>query len=407
MQASEFTKDAPGRLVKNLDGNLAFVPDPLPAKLVWDNELGATLSAAERALGRLVGVGQTLPNPRIVVRSFLRREAEFSSRIEGTFANFSDMVLFEQTQSVEERVPDVREVANNEQALAHGLDSVQQRGREVSLFLLKEMHQILMTGVRGEDKLPGQFRSMQAHIGHSTQIAEARFVPPPPLLVPELMEQLETYIGAPSDLPALARSAMIHYQFETIHPFADGNGRIGRVLILLLLCAEKVLPMPLLNPSAFLEQHRREYYQHLLDVSQRGEWTGWVKFFARGIAREAMDAVDRIERLKTLQADYHRRLQKARVSAILLRLVDELFVTPAITVSRAADVLDVGYTSAQKNVGKLVAVGVLREISGRHRNRLYLAAEVVEAVEGRPLPADLRRRHSPRRNQKRAESTEV
>ena len=184
----------------------------------------------------------------LVVRSFLRREAEFSSRIENTFADLTELALFEQTPSVEERVSDVREVANNERALAFGLEAVEKQRREVGVSLIKEMHRLLLDNARGEDKQPGEFRTRQVHIGNSRRIEEARFVPAPPLLVPELMDRLIDYIHAPSDLPPLARSAMIHYQFEAIHPFADGNGRIGRVLILMLLCAEKVLPLPLLNP---------------------------------------------------------------------------------------------------------------------------------------------------------------
>ena len=341
-------------------------------------------------------MGLTLPNPRIVLRSFLRREAELSSRIENTHANFSDLALFEQTRSVEERVPDVREVANNEQALSFGLRAVQD-GRGVSLSLIRQMHQVLMKDIRGADKSPGRFRELQVHIGRTNRIEEARFVPAPPLLVPELMEQLVAFARAQGDLPALARSAMLHYQFESIHPFSDGNGRIGRVLILMLLCADGVLPLPLLNPSAFLERHRTEYYEHLVNVSRRGEWTEWVKFFARGIAEEARDAVERIERLKRLQTDYLRRLRSTRASSLLLRLVDELFVNPATTVKRAAEVLGVGYTSAKKNVERLVKSGILSEISGRSRDRLYFAGEIVEAVEGKPWTDEGRRPERGRR----------
>lgn len=382
MQVTDFTKDAPGRLVRNLDGHWTFIPHPLPGKVNWDSELASLLTTAERALGRLAGAGEALPDPRIVVRSFLRREAEFSSRIEGTFANLSDLVLFEQTQAVEQRVPDVREVANNERAIAHGLTSVQELGRTVTLSLIKEMHQILMTGVRGEDRQPGLFRSQQAHIGRSAQIADARFVPAPPMLVPELMEQLEACIRSPSDLPPLVQIAMVHYQFEAIHPFADGNGRIGRVLILLLLCTQGVLPMPLLNPSAFLERRRDQYYQHLLDVSQRGAWTQWAKFFAAGIAEEASDALQRVARLKSLRDSYHARLQHRRVSAVALRLVDELFITPVISVKKAAQVLGIGFTSAQKHVDRLVAAGIVAQITSGARNRLFMARQIIQAVDG-------------------------
>ena len=176
---------------------------------------------------------------------------------------------------------------------------------------------------------------------------------------------------------------MIHYQFEAIHPFEDGNGRIGRVLILLLLRAEGILPLPLLNPSTFLEAHRDEYYQHLLDVSQKGTWAEWVKFFARGIEAAAADAIAQIDRLRGLQAEYYGKLQTARSSALLLKLVDELFVRQAITTTRAAEVLGVTYVAAQSSIDKLVAAGILREITGQKRNKLYLADGIIAAVRGR------------------------
>lgn len=387
MQTVDFKEDAHGELVRNMSGQITFVPRPLPGPLRLDWELSNLLNVAERALGRLVGVGQTLPNPRIVVQSFIRREAQLSSRIEDTHAQLSDLALFEQTQSVEKRVPDVREVHNNERALTYGLQMVQERGREIGVPLIKEMHDLLLRGVRGSDKQPGQFRTIQVFIGRTERIEDARFVPAPPGKVPELMEQLAAHIGTPSDLPPIGRAAMVHYQFEAIHPFADGNGRIGRVLILLLLCAEGVLPLPLLNPSAFLEAHREEYYHHLLHVSQRGAWTDWVKFFARGIASAAMDAVDRIDRLKRLQAEYHKKFHTARSSALLLKLVDELFVRQAITPTRAADVLGVTYLAAQRSIEKLVAAGILREITGQRRNRLYLADGIIKAVQGYDEPS--------------------
>jgi Fic family protein len=289
--------------------------------------------------------------------------------------------LFEQAPSIEQKVPDVRDVHNNEKSLAYGLKNVQDRGREIGIPLIKEMHDLLLHDVRGRDKRPGQFRNIQVFIGRTERIEDARFVPAPPQHVPELMERLASFITSPADLPPIIRAAMIHYQFEAIHPFEDGNGRIGRVLILLLLCAEKVLPLPLLNPSAFLEAHRDEYYQHLLDVSQKGAWTPWVAFFARGIEAAATDAVERIDRLKRLQAEYHGKLQTARSSALLLKLVDELFIHQAITTTRAAKLLGVTYVSAQASIDKLVAAGILREVTGRPRNRLYLADGIISAVK--------------------------
>ena len=382
MQATDFTEHAHGELIKNLRGDLTYLPKPLPGPLTLDWALTNALNAAERSLGRLVGVGRTLPNPRIVVQSFIRREAQLSSRIENTYAQLSELALFDETPAVEKDAPDVREVHNNESALAYGLTSVQQDGREIGIPLIKEMHDMLLRGVRGRDKRRGQFRDVQVFIGRTDRVDEARFVPAPPEQVPGLMEQLEAYLKAPSDLPTIARAAMTHYQFEAIHPFEDGNGRIGRVLILLMLSAEGVLPLPLLNPSAFLEAHRAEYYQHLLDVSQKGTWTDWVKFFTRGIDAAAADAIKRIDRLKQLQAEYHGKLQTARSSALLLKLVDELFVSQAITTNRAAKVLGVTYVAAQSNVDKLVAAGILREVTGRQRNKVYLAEGIINAVKG-------------------------
>ena len=381
MRASDFKSSKPGDLIRNLNGDLCFVPHPLPGRIHWTGELMTALSAADRAVGRLAGIGQRLPNPALLVRSFLRREAELSSRIEGTQAGLKDMALFDQTQSAEQRAPDVREVDNNFRALEWGLSQV--RHRPLSLGLLRQMHQILMRGVRGEEKTPGQFRTVQAHIGRSADIADARFVPAPPHAIAPAMEELERYIRADETLPPLVRVAMIHYQFEAIHPFADGNGRIGRVLILLLLCAQKVLPVPLLNPSAFLERRREEYYARLLAVSQRGDWNAWIMFFAHGLAAEASDAMRRAEELDRLRTDYQGRVRTARASALLPKLVDQLFVNPAITTGRAVELLGVRFTSAQKAVDRLVREGIVKELTGQKRNRIYLASEIIDVTEGK------------------------
>lgn len=401
MQFSDFTSDKPGELVRNLNGDWCFVPQPLPGKFHWTDELASVLSAADRAIGQLAGVAQRLPNPALLVRSFLRREAELSSRIEGTHAGLQDLVLFDQTQSAEQRAPDVREVDNNFRALEWGLEQV--RHRSISLGLIREMHQMLLHGVRGQDKTPGQFRAVQAHIGRTAHIAEATFVPAPPHVVGPAMEELERFIQSPSPLPPLVRVAMIHYQFESIHPFADGNGRIGRVLILLLLCTEKVLPVPLLNPSAFLESHRADYYAHLLAVSQRGSWNQWLTFFCQGLAQEAAEAMGRVQELDRLRSEYQRRVQTARASALLPKLVDQLFVNPAITTNRAAEVLKVKFTSAQKTIDKLLSAGLVKELTGQKRNRIYLATEILAAVQGKsqtgisaaPEPAASRPRPKP------------
>jgi Fic family protein len=386
MQVSDFTEDKPGELVRNFAGDWCFLPAPLPGKFVWTDEIVSSLNAAGQAIGRLVGVGRGLPNPKLLVRTFLQREAELSSRIEGTHAGLRDLVLFEQTQSIEERVPDVREVHNNLRALEYGLDQV--RHRPVSLNLIRQMHQILLKDVRGQDKTPGQFRTIQAHIGRSPRIEEATFVPAPPHAIAPAMEALESFIQSPSGVPPLVRVAMIHYQFEAIHPFADGNGRIGRVLILLLMFTEKILNLPLLNPSAFLERHRQEYYRHLLQISQRGAWSEWLTFFSRGVAQEAADAVDRVEKLDGLRTEYQKKIQTARTSALLPKLVDQLFFNPAITANSAARVLGVRFNSAQKTIDKLVKLGILKEHTGQKRYRVYVASNILKAIVGPKVPKE-------------------
>jgi len=380
MQQTDFTERSPGQLIRNLAGDLCFLPSPLPGHFEWSDELVASISAASAALGQLNGFGRHLPDPKLLLRSFLRREAELSSRIEGTYADVGEQFLFEQTQSAEERNPDVREVDNNFRALEWGLDQI--RHRPISLNLIRQMHEILLAGVRGQDASPGEFRKVQAHIGRTNNIAEATFVPAPPQAVLPAMESLEAFIQSPSSLHPLVRAAMVHYQFEAIHPFADGNGRIGRVLIMLLLSSEKVLTLPLLNPSAYLERHRREYYQRLLDVSRDGDWSAWLQFFARGVAAEATDAIERVQRLEELRSQYLQKVQTARASALVPRLVHHLFGHPAITTGYVAHVLGIRPNSAQKCIDKLLAAGVLAELTGNKRNRLYVASEILKAMKG-------------------------
>ncbi|HEY8666538.1 MAG TPA: Fic family protein [Tepidisphaeraceae bacterium] len=372
--------------MKSLEGNWAFEPDPLPPDFSWTTSLVATLSAADNALGLLAGLGLRLPNPQRLVRMFLRREAELSSRIENTYARVQTMLLFDQIPAIEREAPSVREVDNNFRALEFALQSAQRR--RLTRSLIREMHQILLTGVRGHDQTPGQFRKVQAHIGRSRNIAEARFVPCPPHAIEPAMEALESYLQRRDDLPPLVRAAIVHYQFETIHPFVDGNGRVGRVLLLLQLVRENVLPAPLLNPSAQLERHRREYYDRLLDVSQRGDWTAWIAFFARSITEEAIDAAKRVERLESLREKYLTMVRTKRASVLFQPLIDELFVEPSITGKRASELLGIRPSNAQKLLDKLVDVKILREVTGQQRGRVYLAQGIVDLFSTDPIRKD-------------------
>ncbi|MEX0885882.1 MAG: Fic family protein [Phycisphaeraceae bacterium] len=380
METSDFTPASPGRLTRAVSGGPAFVPNPLPPAIPWDDELVSTTAAAAAALGRLAEVGQMMANPHLLIRPFLRREAVLSSQIEGTQASFDDLLLFELDEKVEQRVPDVREVANYVRALEHGLERV--RTLPLSRRLICEMHGILMERVRGGDQTPGQVRRTQVHIGaRNSAIEQARFVPPPP--GPELddaIRDLELYLNQPSALPAVVRLALVHYQFEAIHPFNDGNGRVGRLLVSLMLCVGGVLPQPLLYLSAYLERHRQAYYDHLLHVSLRGEWHGWLSFFARGVAEQAMDAVDRAGRLRELQARYVDQVQSPRTPALLIKLIEHLFAQPAVTAARVRQVLDVTPRTAQQHIDRLVKAGILREITGQKRNRAYVARGVLQAI---------------------------
>ena len=336
-----------------------------------------TLAHAERALGKLAGAGEMLPNPHLLIGPFVRREAVLSSRIEGTVANEEDLVLYRVDPEVETRRPDTREVRNYVTALEYGLKRL--ADLPVSLQLLRELHSRLLKGVRGADKSPGEFRDRQNFIGTpGMPLKDARFVPPPVKEMREALDAFEKFLRAPSERPFLVDLALLHYQFEAIHPFRDGNGRVGRLLIPLLLCERKILTKPLLYLSAYLEQHRVRYMDLMLSVSQRGEWENWIEFFLHGIAEQAMDGVERATKLMALWQDYRKRLQTARMSILAQNLVDQLFQQPALSVNTAQDVLGVSFASAQNNVMRLVSLGILKEVTGRKRDRIFIAPEILQ-----------------------------
>lgn len=380
MQPIDFKKDSNGKLIKAPGGYWAFVPNPLPPSVAVGWDLTNNISAADRSMGELVGIARTLPNPHLLIRPFMRREAVLSSRIEGTQASLSDLLLFEAYETDERPASDVREVLNYVNALEEGLALLKEL--PVSMRLIRNVHGRLMKGVRGQHRTPGEFRTSQNWIGPpGSKLNEATFIPPP---VPEMkntLGELEKFLHEKSTFPPLVRLALIHYQFEAIHPFLDGNGRVGRLLIIFLLCAEGLLPQPLLYLSAYFERNRKQYYDLLLKVSQEGAWNEWIRFFLRGVEEESHDAVKRSDKLLRLWQDYRAKLQSARSSALLLQLVDELFSHPAITVSWAVKRLRITPRAAQLNIDKLVASGILKEVTGRQRNRIYVANGIVKIVD--------------------------
>jgi Fic family protein len=363
----------------------AFVPDPLPPTLQLGADLWGSLSEADRALGRLSGLARTMPNPHLLIRPFVRREAWLSSRIEGTQADIRDLYVYEAGQlelpETDRRgVPtDVREIANYVRALEYGLEQV--RHRPISLSLLREMHGILLSGVRGQAKNPGAFREEQNWIGpEGCRITEARFVPPPPIELGEVLSRLERYIREDQSYPPLVRIALVHYQFEAIHPFHDGNGRLGRLLISLLLASWGLLELPLLYLSAYFDAHRSSYYDLLRDVSVRGAWNEWLTYFLRGVADQAQDAILKAERLRELQTTWRALLTQRRASSLALQLVDHLFEGPVLTIPQAQRALGVTYKSARLNVEKLIAEGILRQLGDDRYGKAYLADAVLDIV---------------------------
>lgn len=388
MNPDLFCESTAGRLIRVGEGEAAywaFVPHPLPPKLDWDDELVRRLSDADRALGELGGLGRTMPNPHLLINAFVRREAVLSSRIEGTQTDLVNLYAYEARQApLPGFAPappetDMREVQNYVRALEYGLRRIETL--PLSLRLVRELHARLMEGVRGEHSTPGEFRRSQNWIGRpGCALNEADYVPPPVSQMTEALDAFEKYLHAGHDYPPLVRLAFIHYQFEAIHPFLDGNGRIGRLLISLLLAHWDLLPLPLLYLSAFFERQRQEYYDLLFAVSARGAWREWVEFFLRGVAEQARDAARRARRLQDLRLEWQQRLTTARASALLVRLADSLFDLPVLTIPKAQELLQVTYRSAQANVQKLVQAGIVRPVEGSAYRRVFIASEILETL---------------------------
>jgi Fic family protein len=388
MNPNRFRDSPSGRLVKEREGGIdywAFVPHPLPPRIEADWALTQTISNADRALSELAGLGRSMPNPHLLIGPFIRREAVLSSRIEGTRADVTDLYAYQAGQlSLPGMAPappeaDVREVHNYVRALEYGLERLQTL--PVSLRLIREIHERLLEGVRGERATPGEFRDRQNWLGPGdSTLEDATFVPPPVRHMEGALYALEEYLHGDDVYPPLVRLAMMHYQFEGIHPFVDGNGRVGRLLISLLLVKWGLLPQPLLYLSAFFCRRRQDYYDLLLAVSERGAWTEWISFFLEGVAEQSHDAVARARRLQDLRAEWHERLTQARASALLLQLVDHLFDSPVITIPEAERLLDVTYRSAQLNVEKLVDADILRQVGEADYRKTFVAREILEVV---------------------------
>ncbi len=388
MDSERFKHSSSGKLIPAQHDGVAywaFDPHPLPPSLTFDIQLMSTLSEADRALGELAGLGRTMPNPQLLIRPFVRREAVLSSRIEGTETGIIDLYAYEAGQLSLPGFPepppkeDTIEVLNYIEVLHYGTRRIQEL--PICLRLIRELHERLMHEVRGQDKTPGAFRTYQNWIGSSgTPISAARFVPPPVAEMQQALYDLETYLHSDCQLPPLIRVALIHYQFETIHPFLDGNGRMGRLLISLLMVAWNLLPAPLLYLSAFFEKHKQQYYDLLLAVSEHGAWNEWLTFFLQGITEQSHDAIQSAKQLQDLQNTWREQMIQARASSLTIALVDSLFEFPVLTIPGAEKMLGVTYRAALGNVKKLVNAGILKQVGDSTYNKVFLAEDIIRIV---------------------------
>src|SRR5271170_4531993 len=356
----------------------AFVPDPLPPAVDWTPRLIRLLSDADRLIGKLAGEGGRLPNPHILMRPFARQEAVQSSKIEGTQATLGELLAAEAGIAVERSPDDLREVGNYVVALEHGIFRL--RKLPICVRLIRELHEKLMTGVRGHHATRGQFRKIQNWIGKPGSTPEtASFVPPPPDDVEPCLAAWEKFLHE-SELPPLVTIALAHYQFEAIHPFLDGNGRVGRLLITLFLIERQILPTPLLYLSAFFEASRRDYYDGLRGISERGAWNDWLEYFLLGVARMSDDALSRAMRINGLLADWQKKVS-GESSNNPLRVVELLGANPFITIKGVTDKLAIAFTTAQRAIERLERARIVKRVGDAKRDRVYCATALLDILE--------------------------
>ena len=391
MKATDFTGSSPGRVVEISPGLVAYLPNPLTDHTELSPDLCTLNEEALLALGELRAIIPTLPRPDLVTQPFLTREAVLSSRIEGTRTQVGQLYLFDEAASDDDRNKadpdedeeklDYREVRNYLVSLEFGLDQLKRR--QITNSLLKQMHCELMRHVRGKDKDPGQYRQGQAFIGGDT-IDVARYVAPPAIEIDLCMDQLEPHFSLDEQcrIPRLVQLAMVHYQFEAIHPFADGNGRLGRLLVTLMLSHLGILEEPLLYLSAYLEEHRERYSALLWEVSRSGAWQQWFAFFLEGIRSQAVDAVQRARGLLEYREECRKKIHDAGGRSVNdFKLLDQLFMRPVVSVNGACEILEVSYPSANDTVARLVDHDILAEQTGYARNRIFVAPHIIQRIQ--------------------------
>ncbi|MEW6104710.1 MAG: Fic family protein [bacterium] len=382
MDIEKYKNSPTGRLIRTLDNYWAFVPNPLPPAGLekFPAEFVRILSEAERGIGALRALSRLIPNPNLLVAPYVRKEAVQSSRIEGTQASLSDIFYYEAVKEKPKQV-DVLEVLNYVKAMNYGLSKLKEL--PLSLRLVREIHLKLMEGTRGERMRAGEFRTTQNWIGPpGCSLADATYVPPPVVEMNSALAQWEKFLHTDDKIPLLIKCALMHYQFEAIHPFLDGNGRVGRLLITFYLSERGYLDHPILYLSDFFERYRNDYYDLLLGVTQEGKWDAWLKYFIRGVATQAKVAEETGYRILDLQKRYRQQLQKESVSPIVFQLLDMLFLNPFVSLPGISDYLKVTWPTAKASVEHLIKLGILKEVSGRKRSRIYCLRELLNILAG-------------------------
>jgi len=376
-----------GRYIQQPAGYKAFIPKGLPPDPSprMDEEMLTLLSQADRALGRLDGSIEMLPNPDLFVFMYVRKEAVLSSQIEGTQASLMDVLEFEAQALEPGRPQDVAEVVNYLGAMNYGLERL--KNFPLSLRLIREIHEKLLAGVRGSERSPGKFRHTQNWIGSPgiNGLASAMYVPPPPHEMSESLADLEKFFYDKKFMPLLIKVGLIHAQFETIHPFLDGNGRIGRLLITFLLCEKGILKFPLLYLSYYFKRYRSEYYDRLQAIRDKGDWEGWLKFFLQGVYEVAREATETARKIVNLREEHRARITNnlGRSASNGLLLLEMLFFRPIISVNTIMEARKLTYANANKPIKDLCDLGLLEEITGQRRNRRFSYAPYLALFEDR------------------------
>lgn len=371
-----------GRWAKTLEGYRAFHPNPLPPAIEWTEPLAVALANASTLIGKLAGEGRRLPNPHILIRPFVRREAVFSSRIEGTQSTLGELLAAEAGAAVERSPEDLREVGNYVVALEYGIERL--KTLPLSLRFVRELHEKLMSGVGGQDATPGEFRHSQNWIGPpGATLAQASYVPPPSASLGGHLSTWEKFLHNRM-LPPLVHAALMHYQFEAIHPFLDGNGRVGRLLITIELCERNLLPAPFLYLSAFFDATRSEYYGGLRGVTEGGDWGRWLQYFLNGVARQAEDALGRAERTNNLLERWRHKLASDAHAKVAFQMLELLGANPFLTPRGAQQRLDLAYNTIMRAIGQLERRGIVKEVSGAKRDRVYCAKRLLQIFEEPP-----------------------